>query len=63
MNIGRKLEKLEKFFQVFHLEWSGCMDMQEVTAQYRLSKWMQVIQERQSSGQKIKDFCQEKVLR
>jgi putative transposase len=36
------------------------MDIQEVTAQYRLSKWMQVIQERQSSGQKIKDFCQEK---
>ena len=36
------------------------MDIQKVTAEYRLSKWMQVIQERQCSRQSIKDFCQEK---
>lgn len=35
------------------------MDIQKVTAEYRLSKWMQVIQEQQCSGQNIKDFCQE----
>ncbi len=34
------------------------MDTQKVTAEYRLSQWMQVIQEQQSSGQNIKDFCQ-----
>jgi len=34
------------------------MDTKKVTAEYRLSQWMQVIQERQASGQSIKDFCQ-----
>lgn len=34
------------------------MDIQKVTAEYRLSKWMQVMQEQQCSGQSIKDFCQ-----
>ncbi len=36
------------------------MDIQKVTAEYRLSRWMQVIQEQQSSGQTIKAFCQER---
>lgn len=36
------------------------MDTQKVTSKYRLSQWMQVIRERQSSGQSIKDFCQER---
>ncbi|MDJ0306601.1 MULTISPECIES: IS66 family insertion sequence element accessory protein TnpA [Dehalobacter] len=36
------------------------MNIQKVTAEYRLTQWMQVIQERQSSGQSIKEFCQEK---
>ena len=36
------------------------MDIQKVTSEYRLSRWMQVIQEQQCSGQSIKDFCQEK---
>ncbi|MBU7008872.1 IS66 family insertion sequence element accessory protein TnpA [Phosphitispora fastidiosa] len=36
------------------------MNIQKVTKEYRLSKWMQVIQERQNSGQSIKVFCQEK---
>jgi hypothetical protein len=36
------------------------MDIQKVTAEYRLSKWMQVIQEKQCSGQNTKDFCREK---
>ena len=36
------------------------MDIPKVTAEYRLSRWMQVIQEQQCSGQSIKDFCQEK---
>jgi hypothetical protein len=35
------------------------MDIQKVTAEYRLSKWMQVIQEQQCSGLNIKEFCQE----
>jgi len=34
------------------------MDTQKVTAEYRLSQWMHVIQEQQCSGQNIKDFCQ-----
>ena len=34
------------------------MDTLKVTAEYRLSQWMKVIQERQNSGQNIKDFCQ-----
>ena len=36
------------------------MDIQKVTAEYRLSNWMQVIQEKQCSEQSIKDFCKEK---
>ena len=36
------------------------MDIQKVTAEYRRTQWMQVIQERQCSGLSIKDFCQEK---
>ncbi|NBJ14715.1 MAG: IS66 family insertion sequence element accessory protein TnpB [Dehalobacter sp. 4CP] len=36
------------------------MNIQKVTTEYRLSQWMQVIQDRQCSGQSIKDFCQEK---
>ena len=34
------------------------MDVQKVTAEYRLSQWAQVIQAQQESGQNIKDFCQ-----
>ncbi|MFA6851319.1 MAG: hypothetical protein WCS30_13330 [Selenomonadaceae bacterium] len=34
------------------------MDTQKVSAEYRLSQWMHVIQERQSSGENIKEFCQ-----
>lgn len=36
------------------------MGMQKVAEKYQLSKWMQVIRERQESGLSIKDFCQEK---
>ncbi len=36
------------------------MDTQKVAAEYRLSKWMHVIQEQQRSGQTIKEFCQVK---
>ncbi len=35
------------------------MDIQKVTAEYRLSKWMQVIQEKQCSGQSVKEFCRD----
>jgi putative transposase len=35
-----------------------CMNAKKFTSEYRLSQWMQVIQERQSSGQSVKDFCQ-----
>ncbi len=34
------------------------MDVQKVATQYRLSQWAKVIQERQDSGQNIKEFCQ-----
>ncbi len=34
------------------------MDTLKVTAEYRLSQWMKVIQERQNSGQNIKEFCE-----
>mgnify|MGYP000908526220 FL=1 len=34
------------------------MDIQKVTAEYRLSQWAQVMQAQQASGQNIKDFCQ-----
>ncbi|MDD2504171.1 MAG: IS66 family insertion sequence element accessory protein TnpB [Clostridia bacterium] len=36
------------------------MDTRKVAAEYRLSQWVHVIQEQKCSGQKIKDFCQEK---
>lgn len=36
------------------------MDTRKVAAEYRLSQWMHVIQEQQSSGLNIKEFCQEK---
>lgn len=36
------------------------MNIQKVTADYRLSQWMQVIREQKQSGQSIKDFCQKK---
>lgn len=36
------------------------MNIQKVTADYRLSRWMQVFQDQQSSGQTIKDFCRER---
>lgn len=34
------------------------MDTQKFTAEYRLSKWAQVIQKQIDSGQNIKDFCE-----
>ncbi len=36
------------------------MDTRKVATEYRLSKWMSVIQEQQCSGQNIKDFCLDK---
>lgn len=35
------------------------MDVQKVTAQYRLSKWAKIIQVQRDSGQNIKEFCLE----
>lgn len=34
------------------------MDTHKVAKEYRLSQWAQVLQERRSSGQSVKDFCQ-----
>ena len=34
------------------------MDTRKVTEEYRLAQWMKVIQERQDSGQNVKDFCE-----
>ena len=39
------------------------MDTQKVAAEYRLSQWARVIQEQQSSGQNIKDFCETNGIR
>jgi len=36
------------------------MHVQQVAKEYRLSQWVQIIQERQASGQKVIDFCNEK---
>lgn len=36
------------------------MDTQKVAAKYRLLQWMDVIQEQRSSGQNVKEFCQDK---
>ncbi len=36
------------------------MDTRKVAAECRLSQWMHVIQEQQSGGLNIKEFCQEK---
>jgi putative transposase len=33
------------------------LDTRKVASEYRLSKWAQRIQERQESGQSIKEFC------
>lgn len=33
------------------------MDTREVAAEYRLTKWAQMIQARAQSGQSIKEFC------
>lgn len=33
------------------------MDIQKVTADYRLAKWAQVVKARHESGQKVDDFC------
>lgn len=36
------------------------MNTQLVTADYRMSRWVQVIKERQNSGQTIRAFCKER---
>jgi putative transposase len=38
------------------------MDTQKVTTEYRMSQWAQIIKERQSTGQKVDDFCEERGL-
>ena len=36
------------------------MNTRQIAAEYRLSQWMEAIQERISSGETIKDFCKRK---
>ena len=36
------------------------MDIQQVKTDYRMSQWVQIIQDQKNSGQNIKDFCQVK---
>jgi len=36
------------------------MDTKKVAAEYRLSQWAEVIQERRCSGLSVKDFCEER---
>lgn len=39
------------------------MDTRKVAEEYRLSQWMQVIQEQKCSGQNIKEFCEDKGIK
>jgi transposase-like protein len=39
------------------------MKPKDVTAEYRLSKWAQIIQERGSTGESIKEFCQNRGIK
>lgn len=34
------------------------MDTQKIAEEYRLSQWVQIIQDQQNSGQNIKNFCE-----
>ncbi len=34
------------------------MDTQKIVEDYRLSQWVQIIQDQQNSGQNIKNFCE-----
>lgn len=47
----------------FNYEEGGCMNTQLVTADFRMSKWAQIIKERQNSGQTIKEFCEERGIK
>lgn len=38
------------------------MDTRKITAEYRTSQWMEIIRERQGSGDTIKDFCKARGL-
>lgn len=44
----------------FNYEKGGCMNTQAVVADYRMSEWVQIIKERQNSGQTIRAFCEER---
>jgi hypothetical protein len=39
------------------------MKPRDVTAEYRLSKWAQLIQERRHSGESINEFCQNREIK
>jgi hypothetical protein len=36
------------------------MNTSRVTSEYRAAQWMQILQERQTSGYTIKDFCKDR---
>ena len=36
------------------------MNTSKVTSKYRAAQWMQIIQERQASGDTVKDFCKDR---
>jgi hypothetical protein len=39
------------------------MKSRDVTAEYRLSKWAQIMQERKSTGESINEFCQNRGIK
>ena len=39
------------------------MNSREVAGQYRMSQWMQIIQERVSSGERIDEYCEKRGIK
>ena len=39
------------------------MSSREITTQYRLSQWTQMVRERSASGKSIKEFCEDKGIK
>ena len=38
------------------------MDLQKITNEYRMNQWIEIIRQRQESGQKVNKFCEERGL-
>jgi len=38
------------------------MDSRKITTEYRMNQWAQIIQDRKTSGQSVKDYCESRGL-